>query len=340
MMGEGSWRHVRQVFHRAVERPESERGPLLDELCGDDDDLRAEVEDLLAAEASPLPWLERPALVEAWHRLDSAEAEDQLAGAQLGPYRLEQELGRGGMGTVYLASRADGQYRQRVAVKVIRGGMGADAARRFRDERQILADLTHPNIAHLLDGGVTADGDPFLVMEYIDGEAIDVYCDRHRLGVRQRIELFLRVCSALRHAHRHLVVHCDLKPGNILVTPEGEPKLLDFGVARWLAAESAGRGDQPAARRSEPDGPRWLTLGYASPEQVRGQPPVMASDVYSLGVLLHVLLVGQGPEKRQASRRADRRHDDVEARDVEARGVEARGVDRRHGPRRHGPRRH
>ncbi|MEM1204926.1 MAG: serine/threonine-protein kinase [Acidobacteriota bacterium] len=281
------WRRVREIFDGAIELDAARRSSYLDAECAGDDSLRGEVEGLLDAAGDPLPWLEEPVLAEAVDHLAQSE-EERAAGGLLGPYRLEEPLGRGGMGTVYLASRADGQYRQQVAVKLMRGRMaGGLLEERFRAERQILADLAHPNIARLLDGGVTPEGEPYLVMERVEGEPIDRYLDRCGANLVRRIEVFLGVCGALQHAHRHLVVHCDLKPGNILVTSDGEPKLLDFGIARWLAPERGGR--------PEPGGPRWATEVYASPEQMAGGPVATASDVYSLGVLLHLLLAGTLP---------------------------------------------
>ena len=162
---------------------------------------------------------------------------------RIGPYKVLRELGQGGMGTVYLAARADDQYRKRAAIKVVRGVASEQVLRHFRRERQILAGLEHPNIARLLDGGTTDDGLPYYVMEYVEGQRIDAYCDEHRLDTRERLVLFQAVCSAVQHAHRNLVIHRDLKPGNILVTEEGVPKLLDFGIARLLNPEQGGEAE-------------------------------------------------------------------------------------------------
>ena len=225
-------------------------------------------------------------------------------GTRLGAYELGEAVGRGGMGIVYRAVRADDEYRQVVAVKVIRRGMDtAVGQRRFREERQILAGLDHPGIARLLDGGTTEAGLPYFVMEYVEGEPIDAYCDRRRLDVAERLRLFLRVCAAVHHAHRSLVVHRDLKPGNILVTADGVPKLLDFGIARLV---------RPAREPGDVDPTvtvlRMLTPDYASPEQVRGEPVTTATDVYSLGVLLYELLSGQRPYAGGPRPRGDGRH--------------------------------
>lgn len=217
-------------------------------------------------------------------------------GSRLGPYRLIELIGRGGMGEVYQAERADDHYHSRVAIKLVR--VDHDASRvawRFRSERQILAQLEHPNIARLIDGGATEEGVPYLVMELIDGQPIDAYCEQNQLTVLQRVRLFLQVCAAVSFAHQRLVVHRDLKPGNILVTSEGTVKLLDFGIAKLLETEPATHGADAVASDMTATHVRVLTLEYASPEQVRGDPITTASDVYSLGVVLYRLLTGRSP---------------------------------------------
>ena len=208
---------------------------------------------------------------------------------RVGPYRLLRELGHGGMGTVYLAVRADEHFHKRVALKVVRGGAGSEAVvRYFKRERQILAGLDHPNIAKLLDGGTTDDGLPYFVMEYVEGQRIDTYCNEHRLPIVERLRLFQVVCAAVQYAHRNLIVHRDLKPGNIIVSPDGVPKLLDFGIATLL--------DSGASSAAAPTATALLlTPEYASPEQARGEAITTASDVYSLGVVLYELLTGQQP---------------------------------------------
>ena len=221
-----------------------------------------------------------------------ADPDEAVSGSPIGPYRIVRELGRGGMGTVFLAERADNQYQKTVALKLLRGwSVGNDrSVRRFLEERQILAGLDHPDIARLFDGGVTADGLPWFAMEYVEGAPIDRYCDERGLSIESRLELFCRVCAAVQYAHRNLVVHRDLKPANILVTAEGGVKLLDFGIAKLLGPDAAG-----ALASLTATGERLMTPLYASPEQVRGDPVSTASDVYALGVLLYELLTGQYP---------------------------------------------
>jgi serine/threonine-protein kinase len=233
-------------------------------------------------------FLESPALAFAAPLLSgSTRASKGLDGTVVGPYRILRELARGGMGAVYLAERADGQFEQRVALKLIKRGMDSDEIhRRFLAERQILARLSHPHIARLLDGGVSADDRPYFAMEYVEGVPLTAYCDERRLGVDQRLRLFADVCQAVRHAHQNLVIHRDLKPSNILVTVEGEVKLLDFGIAK-LVHQDSGPGTALTAF-----GIRAMTPEYAAPEQVRGEPVTTATDVYALGAILYELLTG------------------------------------------------
>lgn len=210
-------------------------------------------------------------------------------GQRIGAWRLIEEIGHGGMGVVYLAERADGQFEQRVAVKLLRFGLAMeDLVDRFRTERKILATLQHPHIARLLDGGVIDGGTPWFAMEYVEGEPITEYCNSHGLSVDERLQLFEQVCGVVQHAHNHLVIHRDLKPSNILVTKEGEPRLLDFGLAKVLE-------DQSGEVSSTRPGRRWLTLEYASPEQVKGAPLTTASDTYQLGLILYEMLTGARP---------------------------------------------
>ena len=290
------WQRLRELFNRAVELDPVARTELLDRECADDPELRREVESLI--EHSEPAEAALPQLV--------GQALDGLPGggtcpATIGPYRVESRLGHGGMGAVYLASRSDQPFHRRVAVKLLRTGLAdTELAARFRSERQILATLEHPNIARLIDGGATSDGTPYLVMEYVEGERLDDWCDARRVGIEARLELFRTVCAAVQAAHRRLVVHRDLKPANILVTAEGEPKLLDFGIAKLLAPEE--HGHTVAVTRTLD---RLLTPAYASPEQVRGEPVTTASDVYALGVLLYELLTGRAAHQFGSSTSTD-----------------------------------
>jgi serine/threonine protein kinase len=257
--------------------------------CGDNQELRSEVESLLDSDAALGDFIERPP-AELRQFFSEQPACAVQIGMRVGAYELVQELGSGGMGTVYLAKRADAQFQKNVAIKLIRKGMESElVVARFRKERQILASLEHANIARLLDAGVTADGQPFLVMEYIEGRPIDQYCDAHLAGIRERIVLFREVCAAVEYAHRNLVIHRDLKPGNVLVLAEGRVKLLDFGIATLLHGERGAAG--PSTRTGMP----FMTPEYASPEQLRGEPVTTTSDVYSLGVILYRLLAGRHP---------------------------------------------
>jgi tetratricopeptide (TPR) repeat protein len=243
--------------------------------------VRRRVEQLIAAWDHSAGFLESPALASA-----ASPSAGMPPGTRLGPWRLVSVIGSGGMGTVYRAERADDQFTQEVAVKVVAAARVNRAMERcFREERQILARLEHANVARLIDGGVAPDGSPYLVMELVAGMPIDAWCREDGLDTRARLRLFRRVCEAVQFAHQHLVVHCDLKPGNILVTEDGTPKLLDFGIARLMAQEPAA-----TATLLHP-----MTLEYASPEQARGTPLGTATDIYSLGVLLHELLTGRRP---------------------------------------------
>lgn len=279
------WQEIQELFRSAVELPPVEQREFLDQACAHDRALRTSVESLFESDRAAGRFIEN-AVLDAGSLL---RPERPLRSEMMiGPYRVERELGRGGVSIVYLAVRADAEYQSQVAVKLIRRGMDSlELVRRFRAERQILADLNHPNIGRLLDGATTEHGLPYLVMEYIEGLPITEYCDRFRLSIVRRLELFRTVCAAVQYAHQSLVVHRDLKPSNILVTEGDTPKLLDFGIAKLLQPESVLEGADPTATEA-----RMMTPAYASPEQVRGRPITTASDVYSLGMLLYELLAG------------------------------------------------
>ena len=296
MSGDSSaawWRRVLDAADRALELEPGERAGFVAQCSADDPALGAELAALLeGAEAAPL--LDTPAVPLAAPLFDEPLAFPAVIDTEsrFGPYRIVRELGRGGMGAVYLAERSDDQYEKRVALKVLPAwSAGYDRrVQRFVDERQILAALDHPDIARLLDGGVTPDGLPWFAMEYVEGVSVDRYCDEHRLPIEERLELFCRVCVAVQYAHRNLVVHRDLKPANILVTAEARVKLLDFGIAKLLGSEP-----DAGAPSLTITGERLLTPLYASPEQIRGEPISTATDVYALGVLLYVLLTRTHP---------------------------------------------
>lgn len=279
------WLRIEYLFYAALELEEG-RTAFLDEACGGDAELRKEVDSLLHSSGKTMGFLRQPVLQAA----QQITAEDGLSGKRIGAYRLLRVTGEGGMGKVYLAARADDLYQKEVAIKTVQGGLGQNRAMllRFRSERQILANLDHPNIARLLDGGITDEGLPYLVMEYVNGVRLDDYCRVNKLGTEQRLQLFCTVCAAVEYAHKNLVVHRDIKPANILVTAEGIPKLLDFGIAKLLNPES---GDLAKTLTSE----RMMTPEYASPEQVRGDQVTTSTDVYALGVLLYELLAGRRP---------------------------------------------
>ena len=294
------WQELKELFEEAIESPAGQREKILARAARLDGSLAGELKTLLDAHDREGHFFED--LVEAEGRdLVSISRDGALLGRRVGAYELLEQIGIGGMGTVFLARRTDSEYESRVAVKLIRPGvLSEEALRRFRAERQALANLNHAGIARLLDGGTTADGLPFLVMEYVEGEPIDEYCDRRGLSLEERLALFRRVCEAVEHAHRHMVIHRDIKPGNILVTPAGEVKLLDFGIAKLL----------PGAEWAEPAGltqtaQRVMTPDYASPEQILGQRVAASSDVYSLGVLLYRLLTGKAPYSFKGERASE-----------------------------------
>ncbi|MBZ5664928.1 MAG: serine/threonine-protein kinase [Acidobacteriia bacterium] len=280
------WLRIEYLFYAALELAPDARSAFLDENCGSDPELRREVESLLHSSGKTLGFLSDP-VQDAVHGIAEEEA---LSGKRIGAYQILRLIGEGGMGKVYLAARADDVYKKQVAIKTVQGGSRHGGARllRFQSERQILANLDHPNIARLLDGGITDENLSYLVMEYVNGARVDDYCRQNKLGTEQRLRLFCTICAAVEYAHKNLVVHRDLKPANILVTDEGVPKLLDFGIAKLLDPEA---GEVVQTLTSE----RMMTPDYASPEQVRGEQVTTATDVYALGVLLYELLAGKRP---------------------------------------------
>jgi serine/threonine-protein kinase len=281
-------RRVEELFDALVELRPDARRRALDDARVRENEVASEVERLLRAHDASDGFIERPAYESAGATIVGASGLDP--GTRIGRYRVVREIGRGGMGEVYLAERADASFQQRVAIKVVKRGMDTDEIlARFLAERQTLANLRHPNITALLDGGVTDDGRPYLVMEHVEGAPIDRHCSERALSIRARLELFCKVCDAVHTAHMNLVVHRDLKPSNILVMPDGEPKLLDFGVAKALSSDA-----QNPDERTE-SGLRLLTPHFASPEQLRGERVTTATDVYSLGLILCVLLTGKRP---------------------------------------------
>ena len=284
------WQRIEDLFELAHAQPVEARRRFLAEACGVDVSLRDEVEAMLAA-ASP----DRALAMERFivDRPTDAPDTDALIGTCLGPWRLVSVLGRGGMGTVYRAERADGQYRQDVAVKILGSGpRDSYAIERFRTERQVLASLTHPNIAALLDGGFAPDRTPYLVMELVEGVPINEWCATQRLPLEARLRLFRVVCDAVQHAHRALVVHRDLKPSNIFVSRSGSVKLLDFGIAKLLDPDAWDVGS--LTTRAEM---RLITPEYGAPEQRHDGPITTATDVYALGVVLYELLTGLRPRE-------------------------------------------
>ena len=292
-VGPQRWKVIKDILADARDRPRTGRRSWLETVCGGDDELLREVEGFLAHEEELQGFIEEPILpmniAGSEEEPSCQEKSHPQTGRKVGPYRLVRLLAKGGMGAVYLAQREE-HFEQSVALKLLRRGLSGPAALElFHSERQILARLEHPNIARILDGGTTDDGAPYFAMELIEGAPIDRYCEQHELTTRQRLELFLPVLSALELAHQNLVIHSDLKPGNILVDASGNPKLLDFGIARLLQPWREGDG------RSEVPGHQAMTPRYASPEQLGGQAISTASDIYSSGVVLYQVLTGYLP---------------------------------------------
>ncbi len=283
-MNNDSWAQVKTIFYEAVNLPLNERGKFIDTTCHDEE-LKKEIYSLLHANDKAEGFLISPAVpAESF-----AEYDNIFIGKFFGRYKLEKLIAQGGMGLVYFGERDD-EVKQKAAVKIISPGYVSETVlKRFQNERQTLANLNHPNISKLLDGGITDDGIQFLVMEYIDGIPVDEYCEEKNLNTEERLKLFLKIASVVEYAHHNLIVHRDLKPSNILITPEGEPKLLDFGIAKILSEEI---NEEEAITIK---GVVNFTPEYASPEQVNGEPITTASDVYSLGVILYKLLTGHNP---------------------------------------------
>jgi Tol biopolymer transport system component/tetratricopeptide (TPR) repeat protein/serine/threonine protein kinase len=294
------WKQVEEVFQAALDLPRDERPKFIVEASAQDDALRQQVEALVAQYEAAGDFIEAPAFPlegfdpgsAPFRTTQPSELEDDpMAGARVGAYKIVREIGRGGMGAVYLAVRADSEYQKRVAIKLVKRGMDTDfILRRFRNERQILASLDHTNIARLLDGGTTETGLPYFVMEYIEGQPLYRYCDSEKLTIPERLRLFVQICHAVAYAHHNLVVHRDIKPSNIIICSDGTPKLLDFGIAKLLNPELSPDTITPTATAM-----RLMTPEYASPEQVRGEQATPASDIYSMGVLLYELLTAHRP---------------------------------------------
>lgn len=312
MTGESShWARVVALFHEALEIDEYRRDDFLRQRCGDEVSLYREVVALLAADAQTRDVIGQ-AVRGAAEMLDT----EALVGRSVGPWHVVREIGHGGMGTVYLAERADDSYQAQVALKVLTGVAAPEASRRMRTERRILASLNHPGIARLIDGGETAQGRPYLVMEHVSGDPLDAYCRDRELGLEERVGLLVEICEAVEYAHSRLVVHRDLKPANVLVDATGRPKLLDFGIAKLLESDARFGGRTRT-------GVRPMTMRYASPEQVRGDPITTATDVYSLGVMLYELLTGTLPHPPEAQS-ARGIEDAILTHEPEAPGVVAR----------------
>jgi len=293
-MNSEQWQKVKGILEKALDKSPDSRSIYLDDVCGADENLRCEVENLLEFEQIESDVLEQEAVSAVF---ENGLASKNLIGKQIGNYKIISELGIGGMGAVFHATRADGEFSQTAALKLIKRGMDSDAVlRRFINERQILASLEHPNIARLIDGGTTVDGLPFFVMEYVEGTSVLEFADRENLDLEEKLELFRQICAAVSYAHQNLVIHRDLKPSNILITKDGVVKLLDFGIAKLLKSDDE---NQTATRNFV------FTPEYASPEQLRGEKLTTATDIYSLGVILYELLTGNRPYKTESKNISD-----------------------------------
>ncbi|HVG35452.1 MAG TPA: protein kinase [Pyrinomonadaceae bacterium] len=286
------WEQLEEIFQRAIDLAPERRAPYIAVACAGDEELRHQVEALLSQYDEAGNFLDEPVYARSGvHALAALIDDDPVIGQRIGAYQVVSQIGRGGMGAVYLAERADNAFQKSVAIKLIRRGMDTDfILRRFRHERQILAALDHPFIARLLDGGATSTGQPYFVMEYIEGQPLYLHCDSRCLPVRERLRLFCQICEAVEYAHQKQVIHRDIKPSNILVSATGVPKLFDFGIAKLLNPELTSDTNPQTATAM-----RMMTVEYSSPEQVQGLPVTFLSDVYSLGVLLYELLTGHRP---------------------------------------------
>jgi serine/threonine-protein kinase len=288
-----NWKRIEDLFSKAIDLEKDERIDFLKKECGEDIQIFNEVLSLLESDENIHPLLAKKA-----SDLINVEQKINFIGQQIGSYRIIEEIASGGMGTVFLAERSDGLFEQKVALKIIKPGLSTiPIIRRFQQERQVLANLQHANIARLFDGGVTEDKRPFFTMEFVDGTPIDQYCDDKKLSIKKRLELFIKVCEAVQYAHNNLVIHRDLKPSNILIQDDGSPKLLDFGISKVLSAEGENL-DMPTITQAEIN---LLTPEYSSPEQFRKQNISVSTDVYSLGLILYKLLVGRSAHEFSAS---------------------------------------
>ena len=298
------FRQIDQLFDAALDRPPNERDAFVAGMCGADGELRDRLQTLLAAHDRSSNFLQSPAVELAAPLLEDPPGAATATPQRAGPFRIVRELGHGGMGVVYLAEREGAEFRQRVALKLVRHlGARESVRQRFSEERRILALLEHPRIAHLVDGGLTSDGLPYFAMELVEGEPIDVYCDTHHLTVEQRVDLLMEVCEAVQYAHERFVIHRDLKPSNILVRGDRQIKLLDFGIAKLLDPLGAASGDDPTQT-----GVVALSPQYAAPEQVRGQVVSAATDTYALGVLSYEILTGRRPYDVRGATPAELEH--------------------------------
>ena len=289
-MNDEKWLQLNDIFHNALEIAEKERSKYIKNECGNDAELIKEVENLISSAESNTDFLNENAVGKV---KDYVPFVEDLNRKSIGHYKLIKEVGRGGMGAVFLGERADKEFDQKVALKIVHNQFANETLlERFRNERQILASLKHPNIAHLIDGGTTESGLPYFVMEYVEGETLLDYCDKNRLNIDNRLKLFQNICSAVSHAHKNLIIHSDIKPSNILVTKDGVPKLLDFGIAK-----SYKLNESKESVTITQTGGRMLTPDYASPEQVSGEMITTSTDIYSLGIVLYELLTGHRPYK-------------------------------------------